>query len=66
MPMAINSPEEYEKVINVSWFIHDQSAENITYVHISSELGGPNNVVTPAYCRSRRCTLCAALTFETS
>lgn len=32
MPMAINSFEEYEKVINVSWFMQDQPAEELTYV----------------------------------
>lgn len=32
MPMAINSLEEYEKVINVSWFIQDQPTEELTYV----------------------------------
>lgn len=31
MPMAINSPEEYEKVVNVSWFKHDKSAEELTF-----------------------------------
>lgn len=30
--MAINSPEEYEKVINVSWFMQDQPAKDLTYV----------------------------------
>lgn len=31
MPMAINSMEEYEKVINVSWFSHNQDPEQLTY-----------------------------------
>lgn len=31
MPMAINSVEEYEKVVNVSWFTHDKSAEELTF-----------------------------------
>ncbi|PHH67884.1 hypothetical protein CDD82_1033 [Ophiocordyceps australis] len=31
MPMAINSREEYEKVINVSWFMQDQTPENLTF-----------------------------------
>ena len=29
MPMAINSREEYEKVINVSWFSQDQSVDDL-------------------------------------
>ncbi len=31
MPMAINTPEEYEKVVNVSWFTQEKSAEELTY-----------------------------------
>lgn len=31
MPMAINSAEEYEKVVNVSWFTHDKSIEELTF-----------------------------------
>ena len=31
MPMAINSLEEYEKVVNVSWFTPENSAEDLTY-----------------------------------
>ena len=32
MPMAINSADEYEKVMNVSWFTHDKSVEDMTCV----------------------------------
>lgn len=31
--MAINSREEYEKVINVSWFMQSQAIEDVTYVN---------------------------------
>lgn len=31
MPMAINSPEEYEKVVNVSWFKQDKPVEELTF-----------------------------------
>ncbi|KAF7561895.1 hypothetical protein G7046_g2244 [Stylonectria norvegica] len=31
MPMAINSPQEYDKVVNVSWFSQEKSAEELTY-----------------------------------
>lgn len=31
MPMAINSPEEYEKVVNVSWFSHEKAVEELVY-----------------------------------
>ena len=30
MPMAINSREEYEKVVNVSWFSQDKDIEDLT------------------------------------
>ena len=30
MPMAINSLEEYEKVVNVSWFSPEQTTEELT------------------------------------
>ncbi|KAK7747103.1 Rab GTPase-binding exocyst subunit S15 [Diatrype stigma] len=30
MPMAINSMEEYEKVVNVSWFSQDKDIEDLT------------------------------------
>ena len=31
--MAINSLDEYQKVINVSWYTPEQPAENLTYVN---------------------------------
>ena len=31
MPMAINSVEEYDKVVNVSWFSQDKAAEELTF-----------------------------------
>lgn len=31
MPMAINSAEEYEKVVNVSWFTQDTPVEELTF-----------------------------------
>ena len=32
MPMAINTPEEYEKVLNVSWFSQEKPTDQLTYV----------------------------------
>lgn len=32
MPMTINTPEDYEKVLSVSWIIQEQSPEELTYV----------------------------------
>ncbi|CAJ0540697.1 Ff.00g076800.m01.CDS01 [Fusarium sp. VM40] len=31
MPMAINTPAEYEKVVNVSWFAQEKPMEELTY-----------------------------------
>lgn len=31
MPMAINTQEEYEKVVNVSWFTQDKPTEELTF-----------------------------------
>lgn len=30
MPMAINSQEEFDKVLNVSWYTPEQDVDNIT------------------------------------
>ncbi|PSR94597.1 exocyst complex subunit Sec15-like-domain-containing protein [Coniella lustricola] len=30
-PMAINSPEEYEKVVSVSWVTHDKAVEELVF-----------------------------------
>lgn len=32
MPMAINTVEEFEKVLNISWYTHDQPIENLRFV----------------------------------
>jgi len=32
MPMTINTPEDYEKVLSVSWVIQEQSPEELKYV----------------------------------
>lgn len=31
MPMPINTPDEYEKVVNVSWYTPDKSQEELTF-----------------------------------
>jgi hypothetical protein len=33
MPMAINTSEDYEKVLSVSWITQEKSPEELTYVH---------------------------------
>jgi len=32
MPMPINNPDEYDKVINVSWYTPDKDREQQKYV----------------------------------
>lgn len=32
MPMAINSVAEFEKVLNISWYTHDQPIAQLSYV----------------------------------
>ena len=68
MPMAINSLEEYEKVIHVSWFTHDQSPEELTYVlaPLMVVVILTDCSVSLAYCHSHKCIRYAASTFGIS
>ena len=34
MPMTINTPEEYEKVVNVSWFAQEKPLAELTFPHV--------------------------------
>ncbi|KAG0648560.1 Exocyst complex component sec15 [Hyphodiscus hymeniophilus] len=43
MPMPISNLDEYDKVVNVSWFTPEKPREELTYVHIST-LQAPTNV----------------------
>ncbi len=67
MPMAINTLEDYEKVLSVSWIAQEKSPEELTWVLLSwpwrpilimtdRELG------SHACCHSRRCIPFAAST----
>lgn len=65
MPMAINTMEEYEKVVNVSWFTHEKPMEELTLVHPQirtlTYFGFADPLlVSHAFYPSPRCTLCAA------
>ena len=35
MPMPISNLDEYDKVVNVSWFTPDKARGELTYVHLS-------------------------------
>jgi hypothetical protein len=37
MPMPISNLDEYDKVVNVSWFTPEKAREELTYVHVSNE-----------------------------
>ncbi|KAF5580968.1 exocyst complex component sec15 [Fusarium pseudoanthophilum] len=59
MPMAINTPEEYEKVVNVSWFTQEKPADQLTYdthfhdkVHCSHLRQSLDELLTEKVCKS--------------
>jgi hypothetical protein len=67
MPMPINNPDEYDKVINVSWYTPDKDREQQKYVCV---LNIRNNVTliceaSPAFFHFHRCTRFVASTSGT-
>jgi hypothetical protein len=38
MPMPINSVEEYDKVVTVSWYSPEKTREELTYVSIAAHV----------------------------
>jgi hypothetical protein len=67
MPMPINNPDEYDKVINVSWYTPDKDREQQKYVYA---FGIRENVtlirvVSLVFFHFRRCTRFVASTFGT-
>jgi hypothetical protein len=42
MPMPINSIEEYDKVVTVSWYSPDKTREELTYATLLIGDGGTN------------------------
>lgn len=61
--MPINNPDEYDKVINVSWYTPEKDREQQKYVYAFG--GGRNLMLTClaslAFFLSHRCTRFAAL-----
>lgn len=45
MPMPISNLDEYDKVVNVSWFTPDKAREELTYVLVA-ELCGTLLIIT--------------------
>lgn len=68
--MAINSLDEYQKVINVSWYTPEQPAESLTYVHrhncASLYLLLTSTKGSHAYFHSHKCIRYAVLILGTS
>jgi hypothetical protein len=62
MPMPINSLEEYDKVVSVSWYNPDKSREELTYVPFLLSIYHQANMFrgSHSHCPSHKCTLCAA------
>lgn len=63
MPMPVNNPEEFEKVLNASWYTpeDDQQPQYVSQTCIRT----PSLTLTdsPSFSHSLRCTPCAASTF---
>jgi hypothetical protein len=67
MPMPINNLEEYDKVVNVSWYTPDKDRKQLTYVSRELLLRPPAYLLgSPAFYPSPKCIPFAALTFATS
>lgn len=70
MPMPINSIEEYDKVVTVSWYSPDKTREELTYVMSSPVLWRcralTRTTASLASSLSHKCTHCAASTSATS
>jgi hypothetical protein len=69
MPMPINKMDEYDKVVNVSWYEPDKKREELTYVGTGLDrqcICANMCVVSPAFSHFPKCTLSAALTYAIS
>ena len=58
MPMPINNPDEYDKVINVSWYTPDKDREQQKYVYAAEIRKSVMliRVASPVFFPSHRCT----------
>jgi hypothetical protein len=65
MPMPINNPDEYDKVINVSWYTPDKDREQQKYVYASEirKIFVLIRVASPVSFLSHKCTRFVASTF---
>lgn len=67
MPMPIQTPEEYEKVLNVSWYSPEKPREEQRYDHgpvfEKRYLRLTDEPASLASCPSPGCILCAASIF---
>ncbi len=59
--MPIGNLDEYDKVVNVSWFKPEKARDELMYVEgYDSQDVTANRTAFPVFCRSPRCILCAA------
>jgi hypothetical protein len=67
MPMPINNPDEYDKVINVSWYTPDKDREQQKYVYALEIRKNVIliRVVSPVFFPFLKCTRFVASTFGT-
>lgn len=67
MPMPINNPDEYDKVINVSWYTPDKDREQQKYVYAFEIRASLTliRVASPVFCPFHRCTRFVASTSGT-
>lgn len=57
MPMPIHKPDEYDKVVNVSWYTPEKPREELRYLKSSKEPTTLQLTGTdfPVFCPFRRC-----------
>lgn len=66
--MPIHKSDEYDKVVNVSWYTPEKPRQELRSVDAYRKFPHLHlrNAGSPVFCLFRRCILCAALIYETS
>lgn len=62
MPMPIHKADEYDKVVNVSWYTPEKARDELQYSDSRPSSRGPQliDIVSLACYLSRKCIPCAA------
>jgi hypothetical protein len=67
MPMPISNLDEYDKVVNVSWFTPDKAREELTLVFPATCPSLTDEFLdSPAFCHFLKCIRYVALILGTS